>query len=149
MTSEIFGYSTKDALDQAVDLGIAMQLTNILRDIGEDLSRDRIYLAQDELVEFNVTEAMIINKVNDDSFKSMMKFQIERAKSYYDSAFQGIQKLNKDSRLPVYLAHRNYSRILEKIEENNYDVYSQRAYLNQSEKLSILPQVFLDLQKAS
>ncbi len=149
MTSEVFGYSCNDALDRAVDLGIAMQLTNILRDIGEDLERGRIYIPKEELEKFNITEEELFNKDKSDKFVALMKFQIKRARKYYSNAFEGIEMLNKDSRLPVYLAHRNYSCILDKIEENDFDVFNQRAYLNQSEKLSMLPKVLLDLKKAS
>jgi phytoene synthase len=149
MTSEVFGYSSDEALQRATDLGIAMQLTNILRDIGEDLLRDRIYIPKEELEMFNITEEELFNKEISDKFIEMMKFQISRARKYYLNAFDGIEMLTKDSRLPVYLAHRNYSRILDKIEDNDYDVFNKRAFLTQSEKLSILPQVLLDLKKAS
>lgn len=149
MTSEIFGYSCKEALQRATDLGIAMQLTNILRDVGEDLERNRIYIPTDELKMFNITEQELFNKERSEKFIALMKFQIKRAREYYKNAFDGIELLTKDSRLPVYLAHRNYSRILDKIEENEYDVFYKRAFLNQSEKLSILPKVILDLNKAS
>lgn len=149
ITSEVFGYTDEKALPNAVDLGIAMQLTNILRDVGEDLNRGRIYLPQDELKKFGVTENDLFTKNKSSQFVELMKFQIQRAQKYYDSAYNGISLLTKDSRLPVYLAHRNYSRILSKIEENNYDVFNRRAYLTQAEKLSILPKVLLDIQKAS
>lgn len=148
MTSEVFGYSSKKALKRATDLGIAMQLTNILRDVGEDLERDRIYIPQEELDMFNISEQELFDKQMSEKFIELMKFQINRARKYYKNAFDGIEMLTKDSRLPVYLAHRNYNRILDKIEENGYDVFNKRAYLNQSEKLSILPQVLLDLKKS-
>lgn len=149
MTSEVFGYIDKDALDYAVDLGIAMQLTNILRDVGEDLDRGRIYLPQDELENFGITEEELFNKELSPGFLELMKFQISRAREYYSRSDVGIQKLSSDSRLPVYLARHNYSRILDKIEENNYNVFNTRAYLNYTEKLSILPRVFLDMKTAS
>ena len=149
MTSEIFGYSCSEALDRAVDLGIAMQLTNILRDVGEDLERDRIYIPKEELDLFNISEDELFKKKKSDKFIELMKFQIKRARKYYCSAYEGIEMLDKDSRLPVYLAHRNYSCILDKIEENEFDVFNQRAFLNQSEKLSMLPKILLDLKKAS
>ncbi|HAH50974.1 MAG TPA: squalene synthase [Balneola sp.] len=148
MTIEVFGYTSDEAIERATDLGIAMQLTNILRDVGEDLERGRIYIPKEDLIKFNVTEEELFAKNKSEKFIELMKFQISRARCYYDSAFAGIEMLNKDSRLPVYLAHRNYSRILEKIEENEYDVFNKRAFLNQSEKLYILPQVLLDLKKA-
>ena len=148
MTIEVLGYTSDEAIERATDLGIAMQLTNILRDVGEDLERGRIYIPKEDLIKFNVTEEELFAKNKSEKFIELMKFQISRARCYYDSAFAGIEMLNKDSRLPVYLAHRNYSRILEKIEENEYDVFNKRAFLNQSEKLYILPQVLLDLKKA-
>lgn len=146
MTSEIFGYSDPEAIEHAVDLGIAMQLTNILRDIGEDLNKGRIYLPADELDQFGITETDLENHSIDQKFIELMKFQIERTRRYYDSADVGISMLNKDSRLPVALARENYSRILNKIEESNYNVFSQRAYLNSTEKLTMLPRVMLKLR---
>ena len=146
MTSEIFGYKSKKALEHAVDLGIAMQLTNILRDIGEDLRKDRIYIPQEDLIRFDITEDDLFSYEISGNFIEMMKFQIERAESYYESAEKGVPMLNRDSRIPVMLAKENYSRILSKIQENNYQVFNQRAYLNSTEKFSILPKVILRLR---
>lgn len=145
MTSEVFGYNDPKAINHAVDLGIAMQLTNILRDVGEDLERGRIYLPKEDLVRFNITEEDLFDKKINNSFILMMKFQINRAEKYYESADIGIEMLNKDSRLPVMLARENYSRILNKISENDYDVFNNRAYLNSTEKLYILPRVMVNL----
>jgi len=147
MTSEVFGYSDKKALDYAVDLGIAMQLTNILRDVGEDLRRNRIYIPNEELERFNVDTEMLNRGEPTTEFKELMKFQIRRAKQYYSQAEKGIAMLSRDSRLPVLLAKENYSRILNKIEENDYNVFAFRAYLNSTEKLSILPKVVISLKK--
>lgn len=148
MTSEVFGYLDRKALDYAVDLGIAMQLTNILRDIGEDLRRGRIYIPQNELKEYGIQEDELFSYLLDEKFKSLMEFQIERAREYYNKADKGIAMLSGDSRLPVYLARHNYGRILHKIEENNYNVFDHRAYLNYTEKISILPRAFIDLNTA-
>lgn len=147
MTSEIFGYSDPKALNHAVDLGIAMQLTNILRDIGEDLERNRIYLPADEMKRFQLTESDLFEKHVSERFVEFMKYQIERADHYYNSSDKGIMMLSKDSRLPVKLARENYSRILKKIEQNNYDVFRNRAYLNSTEKFSILPKVLIQLRQ--
>ncbi len=149
MTSRVFGYEDESALEYAIDLGIAMQLTNILRDVGEDLDRNRIYLPEDELAMFGVTERDLLNRDSSENFIELMKFQVNRARKYYEKADKGISMLNKDSRLPVYLARYNYSRILDKIEENNYDVYSERAYLNSFEKFTILPRIFIKMRVAS
>lgn len=146
MTTEVFGYKNPQAVNHAVELGIAMQLTNILRDIGEDLAKNRIYLPKEDLERFNVSEEDLFSGKLTNSFIDLMKFQIERARNYYEKADRGIPMLEKDSRLPVLLARENYSRILDKIEENQYQVFTQRAYLNSTEKFSILPRVILQLQ---
>lgn len=139
MTSEVFGYSNPEAVNHAVDLGIAMQLTNILRDVGEDLKKGRIYLPQDELESFGITEEDLKEHRQNDNFAEFMKFQIQRARHYYESAYTGIAMLEKDSRIPVAMARENYSRILDKIEQNQFNVFKQRAFLNSTEKLSSLP----------
>jgi len=145
MTSRIFGYSSPEAKEYAVNLGIAMQLTNIIRDIGEDINRDRIYIPKTELFRFNVSEHDFLSGQLNTSMIKLLRFQVARARRYYEKAEPGIGLLERDSRLPVYLASRNYSRILDKVEENGYDVFSQRAYLNSTEKLSILPGVWLKM----
>ena len=103
MTTPVFGYSDEQALTYAADLGIAMQLTNILRDVGEDVDRDRIYLAQDELIAFGLTYEDILCKKIDDRFIEFMKYQIQRAREYYERAEKGIIMLDRDARLRVYL----------------------------------------------
>lgn len=148
MTSEVFGYNNREALDHAVDLGVAMQLTNILRDVGEDLKRGRIYLPAEDLERFGITESDLFSGKLSPEFIEMMEFQIERARTYYHSADLGIPMLNRDSRLPVCLARENYCRILLKIEENDYNVFDRRAFLNSTEKLSIVPRVMMKLRSA-
>lgn len=149
MTTEIFGYSNPQAINHAVELGIAMQLTNILRDVGEDLERNRIYIPREDLERFGVTEEEMFRKEISDQFIELMKFQIQRARYYYEEADKGISMLNRDSRLPVLLARENYSRILNKIEENQYQVFNQRAYLNATEKFSILPRILFQFNSNS
>lgn len=149
MTSEVFGYKEENALNYAIDLGIAMQLTNILRDVGEDLRRDRIYIPGNELEMFGVSEEDLFHKRLTDNFIELMKFQIKRARNYYQKADIGINMLSRDSQLPVYLARYNYSRILDKIEENNFEVFDRRAYLNYAEKLTILPRALWDMKVTS
>lgn len=146
MTSEVFGYASKEALDYAVALGIAMQLTNILRDVGEDLEKNRIYLPREDLDRFGISESDLFKHKRDNSFIEMMKFQIQRTRGYYERSDKGIPLLMKDSRIPVYLARYNYSRILDKIEANDYDIFNHRAYLNSTEKISILPRIIYKIQ---
>jgi 15-cis-phytoene synthase len=139
MTSEVFGYDNPAAIEHAIDLGIAMQLTNILRDVGEDLTRNRIYLPKEDLDRFGLDESDLHRHVSDDRFHALMRFQIERARSFYDSADKGIPMLSADSRLPVILARENYSRILDVIEREPAMVYKRRAFLSTTQKLRILP----------
>lgn len=146
MTSQVFGYESKEALGYAVDLGIAMQLTNILRDVGEDLERDRIYLPREDLNRFGVTEQDLFSHKLDKNVINLLSFEIQRTRRYYDRSDKGISLLSEDSRLPVYLARQNYSRILDKIEENAYNVFEMRAYLNGAEKLSILPRAYYQMK---
>lgn len=148
MTSQVFGYQSQEALGYAVDLGIAMQLTNILRDVGEDLERNRIYLPQEDLDLFNVSEEELFDHRRTENVIELLDFQIKRTRRYYQRSDKGIGLLSSDSRLPVYLARQNYGRILDKIEENNYNVFNKRAYLNATEKFSILPRAYYQMKVA-
>jgi phytoene synthase len=139
MSSEVFGYRDATALGYAEALGIAMQLTNILRDIGEDLRAGRIYLPADELKAFNYTAADLAANRIDQRFIALMKFQIARARTFYQQADAGIKLLSRDTRLTVLAASRLYGGILGAIERNNYDVFTHRASLSLSGKLARLP----------
>lgn len=147
MTSEIFQYSHSDALPHAIDLGIAMQLTNICRDIAEDADRGRIYLPKEELIAFNVTEEDILHKQCTPAFQALMKFQVERANAYYDSADKGIPYLDRDSRLTVQLMSTNYRRILNKLQSMEYNPYPKRAHLTFSEKLLAVPRAYIQTKQ--
>lgn len=142
MTSEIFGYSDRQALQHAIELGIAMQLTNILRDIGEDIDRGRIYLPMEDLKRFNYSEEEFMKKTMNGNFLELMKFQIERARSYYRSAEKGIPMLQKESRFAVMISSENYCNILNAIEENGYDVFTRRAYRSFYQKISTIPAIW-------
>ena len=142
MTSEIFGYSDKKALEHAIELGIAMQLTNILRDIGEDVDRGRIYLPLEDLRRFNYSQEEFMQKRINNNFINLMKFQIERARGYYRSSEKGIPMLEKQSRFGVSISSINYGNILSAIEKNNYDVFSKRAYRSFYQKISTIPYVW-------
>lgn len=131
---------------EAIALGMAMQLTNILRDVGEDVQRDRIYLPIEDLYAFNYTEADLLAGVNDDRWKAVMKFQIKRAREYYRQAEQGIRYLIRDSRLPVWASLMLYQDILNEIEANNYDVFNKRAYVAKYKKTLSLPVAWLRAQ---
>ncbi len=139
MTSAIFGLRDQSARAHAVDLGIAMQLTNILRDINEDFRNNRIYIPREDLDRFGVDERCIGSRTVNPAFRRMMQFQIARAHEYYNSADVGIGMLEPDSRLTVKLMSHNYRRILNVIERNGYDVFSQRASVPLHRKLLTVP----------
>lgn len=147
MSSEILGYKDAVALEYAEALGIAMQLTNILRDIKEDAAMGRIYLPQEDLRKFAVTEAQIAAGAMDDNFIEMMKFQIERARDYYRQGEKGIGLLEKDSRFTVLLAARIYSRILDEIERQRYDVFSARAHTTFAQKIFSIPKIWREAKR--
>jgi phytoene synthase len=131
-------------ISEAVSLGIAKQLTNILRDIGEDMRRGRIYLPLEELALFNYTEQDLMNGIIDDRWKELMRFQIHRARKFYEQAEKGIRILSEDSRWPVWAALMHYSEILDVIEHrNHYDVFTRRAYVPSLRKLISLPAALL------
>lgn len=141
------GYTEAEAVEPAVALGIALQLTNILRDVGEDLERGRIYLPQDELAQFGLTEQDLFACKVTDKYKEFMKFQIQRARDYYARASTGIPMLAPDGRLAVQASLDLYGRILSVIERNDYDNFNKRAYTTKLEKLTILPQSYLTMKK--
>lgn len=128
-----------DPTEEAIALGIANQLTNILRDVGEDARRGRIYLPLEDLALFNYTEADLFNGVVDERWRSLMQFQIQRARKFYASAEAGISSLSPDARFPVWAALMLYRGILDVIERNQYDVFRKRAYVPGPQKLTYLP----------
>lgn len=147
MACEIFGYQGEKTLDYAEKLGIGMQLTNILRDIGEDADKGRIYLPQEDLEKFGVTEKQILAKQFDENFIELMKFEIARARKYYAESEKGISLLPKDVRFTVLLALRLYAKILDEIERQNYDVFKQRAHTTKSQKFLSIPKIWLESKK--
>jgi len=140
----IFGYKDSKAEKYAISLGIAMQLTNILRDIKEDYHRKRIYLPQDEMRSFGVTEDNIAEEKNTGNFRELLKFQIKRARQYYANAEDGIKMIdNLRSRFVICAIKDMYSGILDVIKSNDYDIFSKRAHINNIEKLMVALKVFL------
>jgi phytoene synthase len=129
LTSPILGYTADAALDYGVALGRAMQMTNILRDVGEDARMGRIYLPLDEMQQFGYPESSLLEEVVDDAFVALMKFQIDRVRRLYAEAEPGIAMLAPGSRYTVRLALTLYRQILRSIEDNRYDVYTKRAYV--------------------
>ena len=147
MSSEIFGYADEKTLEYAEALGIAMQLTNILRDVGEDALMNRIYLPAEDLRKFGVSEKQIFDNRRDENFINLMKFQINRAREFYKKSEKGIALLEKDARFAVLLASRIYAKILDEIERQNYDVFKRRAHTSFGQKVSGLPRIWREAKK--
>lgn len=127
----------------ACSLGEAMQLTNFLRDVGEDAQRGRIYLPLEDLASFEVKESEVLSGQMSDRFTNLMKFEIGRARALYSEADKGIPLLPPDSRKAVLLARILYSRILNRIEKRGYDVFTGRARTGKVEKLAVAIKVML------
>ncbi len=142
MSMYITGADTMDAVPYAVQLGVALQLTNILRDVGEDLQAGRVYLPQEDMARFGYTSEMLHAGLVNRQFIDLMRFQIARANALYDAALPGISMLPSDSRVAVSAAAAVYRGILDKIACANYDVFNRRAHLSLGEKLKALPGIW-------
>lgn len=129
LTTPILGARNPDALAYGVALGHAMQMTNILRDVGEDARLDRIYLPLEDLRRFGYSEERLAAGVVDAAFVALMRFQIERVRALYRQAVPGIALLAPESRYTVRLALTLYRGILDAIEANGYDVFAKRAHV--------------------
>jgi phytoene synthase len=122
------------AKQHAIQLGIAMQLTNILRDVAADLKLGRIYLPTCDIESFQYSEALLKDSQITPQFIELMQFQAQRARRYYDAGVAGIPMLKPEGRFAVEIAAKVYSRILDQIETLNYDVFAHRAVVPTSEK---------------
>ena len=142
MSMYITGADTMDAVPYAVQLGVALQLTNILRDVGEDARAGRIYLPREDMARFGYTEEMLHERIVNQQFIQLMRFQVARARALYEAAAPGIAMLPADSRVAVAAAATVYRGILDKIEAAKYDVFTQRAHLSLTEKLKTLPGIW-------
>jgi phytoene synthase len=139
MMTRVFGYRDERCFPSAVALGRAMQLTNILRDVREDLDRGRIYLPQDELARFGVTEDQLRRGERDDRFRNLMRFQIARARASYADSDAGVPDiLGWSCRLTVRVMGRLYAGILDAIEAADHDVFTRRAHVPTAGKLARL-----------
>jgi phytoene synthase len=137
MMSHVIGFPSAQrelVLARAASLGIAMQLTNILRDIGEDLDRGRIYLPAEDLARFSYSEADLRARTRNQAFRELMRFEAARARSFYGEANPGISLLAPQGRFAVRIASDVYREILTRIETSDYDVFARRASVPASRK---------------
>jgi 15-cis-phytoene synthase len=134
---QIFGYQEEIAKKYAEQCGIAFQLTNILRDVKEDAERGRIYLPLEDLRKFNYSPEELQRGVLDDRFRNLMSFEAERARDYYRAARNLLPLVEKSSRPCLWAMMEIYERILDRIIENRFDVFSRRIRLSSREKITV------------
>ncbi|MBI4926566.1 MAG: phytoene/squalene synthase family protein [Anaerolineae bacterium] len=133
------GHTMPQAAPYAIQLGIALQLTNILRDVGEDAGRGRVYFPLEDLRRFGLTYEDILHRVYDERFVALMRFEIARARALYQQSLPGIALLSRGARPAVGAAALLYRAILDQIERKAYNVYSSRAYTSGWQKIRMLP----------
>jgi phytoene synthase len=137
LSAEIFGYEDIKTLEYAHNLGLAFQLTNIIRDVGEDARRGRIYLPEDELAKFGVSSEDILHSRESDNFRKLMEFQIERAEYYYTKAFAALPTEDRRNQRPGFIMAAIYRALLDEIKEDGCQVMRQRVSLTPIRKLWI------------
>jgi phytoene synthase len=135
LSASIFGVTNPLTLQYAEKLGLAFQLTNIIRDVGEDARKGRIYLPINELQQFGVTAADLLNARHSDKFENLMRFQVERAKKVYDEAFALLPKEDRRAQRPGLMMAAIYRTLLDEIERDNFHVLTQRISLTPLRKL--------------
>jgi 15-cis-phytoene synthase len=134
----IFGYRSAAAIDYGRDLSTALQLTNVTRDIGDDLARDRVYVPRQELAKFGLTEKDLFDRRHDASMRAMIDFQIDRAESYFRKAEPLLDELEFDARFPVLLMGGVYATVLHRLRENPLIVLRERLSLSRVEKIAVV-----------
>ena len=137
LAAEIFGFEDRATQKYAHDLGTAFQLTNIIRDVGEDARRGRVYLPLDELKRFEVPVADILNARHSDNFRRLMEFQIERAEQFYAQALAALPAIDRKSQRPGLMMAAIYRTLLDEIKRDGSQVLNQRTSLTPLRKLWI------------
>jgi phytoene synthase len=143
LAAEIFGYRERQTLKYAHDLGLAFQLTNIIRDVGEDARRGRVYLPQDELARFGVTEADLVEARYGDNFRELMKFQVERARATYRQAFGQLPAADRKAQRAGLIMAAIYQATLDEIVRDDFRVLHQRISLPPLRKLWLAGKTWL------
>lgn len=139
MSMYIVGFKNAEAVPYAIKLGVALQMTNILRDIGEDYKNGRLYLPREEMTQFGILEEDIAAGRITNQWRAFMKFQIERTRLLYKDAAPGIHLLEREGQLAIRAASVFYEGILDVIEKNDYDVFTRRASLSKWQKIAKIP----------
>jgi len=145
MSMYIVGFTTHEAVPYAIKLGVALQMTNILRDVGEDYRNGRLYLPREELAFYGIRESDIAEGRITDNWRQFMRFQIERTRQIYAESSAGLKMLEREGQLAVGAASVFYQGILDEIEKHDYDVFSRRASLSAWDKVRRIPALMMSL----
>ena len=145
MSMCIVGFKDKAAVPYAIKLGVALQMTNILRDVGEDFRNGRVYLPREELAFYGIRESDIAEGRITDPWRQFMKFQIERTRQLYQESWAGMKLLEQDGQFAIGAASVFYQGILDEIERKDYDVFRQRAALSTWKKVRRIPVLLMSL----
>lgn len=143
MSIEIFGYKNPQTRNFAVNLGIALQLTNILRDIKTDSENGRIYIPMEDLRRFNYNENDLLEGKYNSEFVKLMEFECNRAKKYYEEADRELAKEDKGNMFAARIMEYVYFRLLRKIEKKNYNVFEKKLSVSKIKKIIITAGVYL------
>ncbi len=146
MSIYIVGFRSTAAIPFAIKLGVALQMTNILRDIGEDYQNGRLYLPREELVFYGLQESDIAEGRVTNNWRQFMKFQIDRTRQLYAESWAGVKMLEREGQLAIGAASVFYQGILDEIERRDYDVFTARASLNALGKISRIPGLWLKVK---
>jgi phytoene synthase len=146
MSMYIVGFKSSEAVPYAIKLGVALQMTNILRDIGEDFRNGRLYLPRAELLFYGLREQDIADGRITDNWRQFMRFQIERTRQIYAESWAGVKMLEREGQLAIGAASVFYQGILDEIEKNDYDVFTRRANLSALGKLSRIPALWVKIK---
>lgn len=146
MSMYIVGFKSGDAVPYAIKLGVALQMTNILRDIGEDFRNGRLYLPREELVFYGIREQDIAEGRVTDNWRQFMKFQIERTRQIYAESWAGVKMLEREGQLAIGAASVFYQGILDDIEKHDYNVFNRRANLSALGKVSRIPALWVKIK---
>jgi phytoene synthase len=149
MSMYIIGFKSNEAIPYAIKLGVALQMTNILRDVGEDYRNGRLYLPREELAFYGIREQDIAEGRVTDNWRQFMKFQIERTRQLYEESWAGVKMLEREGQLAIGAASVFYQGILDEIEKNDYDVFTRRASLSVIGKVSRLPSLWWKVKSMS
>lgn len=139
MSMYIVGFESNQAVSYAIKLGVALQMTNILRDMGEDYQHGRLYLPREELTFYGIPESDIAQGRITENWRQFMKFQIDRTRQLYAESWAGVKMLEREGQLAIGAASVFYQGILDEIEKNDYNVFDRRASLSAFDKVSRIP----------